>query len=418
MPTPQRTVVVVGAGAAGLMAAIHAVGDSHRTLLLERTSDGGRKILISGGGRCNVLPGELDQSRYISSASAATLRKIFRSWPQPEMRRFFEHDARLPLRLEAETGKLFPIADRSRAVRDALRALAHERGVQFRGDCDVVDLAPTAHGWQLTLQGEGAPHATLLADAVILATGGLSVPQSGSDGFAFRRLPPLGHTVHSTYPALTPLTLSPPQFADLAGISLDVAIDARSTLEHRVARGGFLFTHRGFSGPALLDVSHVAIRARLAREPHAVLTVRWGNISDQEWSRELAPSAQQVSTPLRQRLPHRLADRLLRDASIDPTTQLAQLRREDRQRLHTALTAWPLPWTSDEGYRKAEVTGGGIPLGEVVPETMQSRVHPRLYLAGELLDVFGPIGGYNFAWAWLSGRLAGLGAAHALRDMT
>lgn len=407
MSSERRVIVVIGAGAAGLMAAIHAADGPHRTVLIDRTPDGGRKILISGGGRCNVLPAELDPGLFVSSASAATVRRILRGWSHAAMRAFFEDEAHLSLRLEAATGKLFPVADRSRAVRDALMALAVARGVDFHGNTVVEALAPAADGWQVELTGGK----TLRADAVVLATGGLSVPQTGSDGFGLRLLASLGHKIRSTYPALTPLTLDPPAFADLAGLSLEAEIDARSSLEKRTATGGFLFTHRGYSGPALLDISHVAVRARLAREPHATLRVRWGAVTDREWQEVLAPSAQQVANAIRQVLPNRLVDRLLRDAAIDPTIQLAQLPRAERQRLLGVLTAYSLPWTSDEGYKKAEVTGGGVALEEVQPATMESRILPGLHLAGELLDAFGPIGGYNFSWAWVTGRLAGLGAA-------
>lgn len=404
-----RTIAVIGAGAAGLMAAIHATGPDRRVVLLERTTDGGRKILISGGGRCNVLPSDLDPDRFVTASSPRLVSRILRSWSLEAMRRFFEDDADLPLVLEEETGKLFPVANRSRAVRDALRHLAARRGVEFRGTTEVIGLAPDAGRWRLTLRGAEP----LDADAVIVATGGLSVPQTGSDGFGLKALASLGHTIHPTYPALTPLTLDPPAFADLAGVSLEVAITATSTTERRVARGGFLFTHRGYSGPALLDVSHLAVRSRLAREPHAELRVSWGGLDEGDWHGILAPSARQVSTVVRQHLPERLAGRLLAEAGVDATTRLSQVTRDSRRRLLTALGGFVLPWTSDEGYKKAEVTGGGVALDQVQPATLESRIAPGLFLAGELLDAFGPIGGYNFTWAWATGRLAGLGAQHA-----
>ena len=403
------SIAVIGAGAAGLIAAIHAAGEGRRVVLLERTADGGRKILISGGGRCNVLPASLDPARFVTASSPRLVSRVLRSWPLDAMRRFFEDEARLPLVLEPETGKLFPVANRSRAVRDALRDLAERRGVIIRGDTEVTMLAPHDGGWRLTLR-DGEPVDT---DAVIVATGGLSVPQTGSDGFGLKALAALGHTVHPTYPALTPLTLDPPAFADLAGVSLTVAIRATSTIERSAARGGFLFTHRGYPASALLPVSHSARRARLAREPRAALAVAWNGLDAAEWEERLTSSARQVRSAIRQELPERLANRLLDEAGVDGATQLAQLTRDARQRLLTALAAFPLPWTSDEGYKKAEVTGGGIALDEVHPRTLESRIAPGLFLAGELLDAFGPIGGYNFTWAWATGRLAGLGAAAA-----
>jgi predicted Rossmann fold flavoprotein len=389
------------------MAAIHAATPGVRVVLVERLSDGGRKILISGGGRCNVLPAALDERRFVTASSVHSMRKILRAWPLGEMRTFFEQEASLPLVIEEETGKLFPLANTSRSVRDALHRLSDQRGVEWRSRSLVRDIAPTnAGGWQVRFE-DGT---TLDADAIVLATGGLSVPSTGSDGFAFRVLAALGHTVHPTYPALTPLTMDPPTFADLAGISLDVVVRADSATEHREARGGFLFTHRGYSGPALLDVSHVAVRGRLAGEPHAQLRVNWSTIDDAGWRQRLAPGPGQVGTVIRRELPARLADRLLHEAEVSGDTPLSRFERAARERLVSKLTAMPLPWTSDEGYKKAEVTGGGVALEEVQPVTLESRIHKGLFLAGELLDAFGPIGGYNFTWAWVTGRQAGRGA--------
>jgi predicted Rossmann fold flavoprotein len=405
--TSSPLVVVIGAGAAGLLAAIHAAQGGARVLLLERTPDGGRKILISGGGRCNVLPSHLDTTRYVTASSPNSLRMILRGWPLEEQRAFFEDEVGLPLRLEEESGKLFPVVNSARAVRDGLVRTAKARGVEWLSGVEVTALDPLTPGWGITLAGGR----TIRADAVIVATGGLSVPKTGSDGFAYQALAVLGHTVHPTYPALTPLTLDPPIFADLAGVSLPVTIEARNATEHSEAHGGFLFTHRGYSGPAVLDVSHVAVRGRLAGEPPATITVQWTAYDAATWEAFLAPAAHQVGTVVRRELPSRLADRLLADVGIDPARKLSQLPRNGRKALVAALTRYPLPWSGDEGYKKAEVTGGGVALGEVQPATMESRIHPGLFLAGELLDAFGPIGGYNFVWAWVTGRLAGLGAA-------
>lgn len=407
MPENELLVAVIGAGAAGLMAAIHASGPGRRVLLLERTVDGGRKILISGGGRCNVLPSHLDSDRFVTASSPNSMRNILRSWPLAEQRAFFEQELGVALQLEPESGKLFPVANSARLIRDTLVRAARERGAEWLPSAEVIALDPLNPGWGITL----ADGRTLRVDRVIVATGGLSVPLTGSDGFGLRTLELLGHTVHPTYPALTPLTLDPPTFADLAGVSLSVTLSARSTTERREASGGFLFTHRGFSGPSVLDVSHVAVRGRLAGEPPAKLHVQWTSYDATTWEALLAPGPHQVGTVVRRELPTRLADRLMTDIGLDPTRKLSQLPRQSRKDLVAALTSYPLPWTADEGYKKAEVTGGGVALGEVQPDTMESRIHKGLFLAGELLDAFGPIGGYNFVWAWVTGRLAGLGVS-------
>lgn len=397
---------MIGAGAAGLMAAVHAAGPGRRVLLLERTADGGRKILISGGGRCNVLPGALDESRFVTASSPNTMRKLLRSWPLAEQREFFENVLSLPLVLEPETGKLFPAANKSRVVRDALVSLARDRGVEWIGNTTIAGMRPVGHRWELAAEGGRI----FVVDAVIVATGGLSVPATGSDGFGLQHLAALGHTIRPTYPALTPITLQPPEYADLAGLSLDVTITAIGASERRQATGGFLFTHRGYSGPSVLDVSHVAVRDRLAGAPPARLQVHWTTLTAADWENLLKPSPQAVATVVRHQLPARLADRILLTADVPGNTVLAQLSRAARVRLVELLTRFPLPWTGDEGYKKAEVTGGGVALEEVDPRTLESRLHPGLFVAGELLDAFGPIGGYNFVWAWCTGRLAGLGA--------
>jgi predicted Rossmann fold flavoprotein len=410
----MKPIVVVGAGAAGVMAAWFAREHGHPTLVLERTRDGGRKILISGGGRCNVLPSEIDPSRYVTASSPNTMKKLLRSWPLRDQRRFFEEQLGLELVLEAETGKLFPVTNRARDVRDGLLAAARARGVSFRFEASVMDIVPSSSNgsWVVSLEsGE-----RIAAARVIVATGGLSVPATGSDGRGVRVMEGLGHTVHAMYPALTPLTAEPPVHGALAGVSLEVVLEAPTGGKPFRTRGGFLFTHRGYSGPAVLDISHLAVRSRMSGAERQPIHVQWGDGDAAEWDRRLtAPGGGTVGALVRRSLPARLADVLMAEAGIDPATSLARLKREDRVRLVAALTRYSLPWTGDEGYKKAEVTGGGIALAEIDPRTLESRVRPGLHLCGEILDAFGPIGGYNFYWAWATGRAAGLGAAEGVR---
>jgi predicted Rossmann fold flavoprotein len=363
------SVLVIGAGAAGTMAAIHAAMHGAGVTLLERTADGGRKILISGGGRCNVLPMQLDESRFETDSSRHTMRRLLRAWPLAEQRRFFEDEVGVPLVEEPALRKVFPASHKARDVRDGLLALAARHGVRRRFSAHVIDITPIgsadAPRWRVALEGG----AVLDADTVVLATGGLSVPATGSDGFGLRIARTLGHVVHAPYAALTPLTSAPSSYTALAGISLPVTLSAEAGSRRATATGGFLFTHRGYSGPAALDVSHVAVRARQDGHEPAHVRVQW--------------------------------------------TPLAELRREERHRLLETLVRGTLPATGDEGYKKAEVTGGGVELGEVNPRTLESRRHAGLFLCGELLDAFGPIGGCNFYWAWATGRAAGIGAAGA-----
>jgi predicted Rossmann fold flavoprotein len=394
-------IVVIGAGAAGLMAAIAAARGTRPVLVLERTSDGGRKILISGGGRCNVLPSVLAPERFVTDSAPHVMRGLLRSWPLARQRAFFENELCIPLAVEEETGKLFPVSNRARDIRDALVNHARALGVAFEFNTSLVALEPAEHGWVV--------HTTLgprAAARVVVATGGLSVPATGSDGAGLAIAASLGHRVNTVYPALTPLTATPAVHASLSGVSLRVRVRARAGKKVTESAGGFLFTHRGYSGPSILDVSHVAARNR-----DAIIRVQWAPLDGPEWEQLFAGSGALVSNVLATRLPQRLAFHLMDEAGIPLDRRAGELRRSERTGLIDRLTSYALPWTGDEGFKKAEVTGGGVALEEVDPRTLESRRHGGLFLCGELLDAFGPIGGHNFAWAWATGRLAGLGAS-------
>ena len=390
------------------MAAIFSAKAGAETLLLEGTRDGGRKILISGGGRCNVLPMHVDESRFVTDSSANTMRKMLRSWPLTEQMGFFEKELGIPLASEPETDKLFPASNKARDIRDGLLAHAARLGVTILTGTRVTNFVPIRDGWHVERErGEAID-----ADAVVVATGGLSVPATGSDGLGLQVLERLGHTVHPTYAALTPLTANDEAFLALSGVSLTVALSAESARRSSTASGGFLFTHRGYSGPAVLNVSHVLVRARAECDASSTLTVRWTSLGGAEWDVALRPQGgRTVIGALRAQMPERVAAVLLGMASVEGTTRLSELRRDDRLRLIDSLVCTVLPWSGDEGFRKAEVTGGGVSLAEVNVKTLESRRHSGLHVCGEVLDAFGPIGGYNFLWAWATGRAAGIGAA-------
>ena len=276
--------VVVGAGAAGLIAAIHAAAGPRPVLLLEGSERPGQKILISGGGRCNVLPSQASHTDFISDSSPNLVRKVLAAWPLVEVRRFFEVDLGIPLKLEAETGKLFPVSDRARTVLDALLTAYVQRGGRVCTATRVTDLRREDNCWAVRLSsGE-----TIRAERVILATGGLSVPATGSDGVGLRIARELGHAIVPTYPALVPLTGSNPAHRALAGVSVRARVWAEdrrrktedeaknpSSVVGRRSSGGFLFTHRGYSGPAVLNVSHVVTRAMADGGAQPALLVQW-----------------------------------------------------------------------------------------------------------------------------------------------
>jgi predicted Rossmann fold flavoprotein len=298
------------------------------------------------------------------------MKKLLLSWPLREQRRFFEEGIGIPLKVEDESGKLFPVSDRARDVRDGLVDRARHAGVRFRFETSVEDLTPPTsptEGWRIALSdGE-----TIEAGSVILATGGLSVPATGSDGTGLRILKRLGHTLHDLYPALTPLLANPAIHAELAGVSLEATLVAprggslraeggRSRAENtgpipvggkNEDKGGFLFTHRGYSGPVVLNLSHHAVLARMWREPQPLLA-RWTGEGPEVWDERLrTKSSGGVGGLLRAELPGRLADRLMREAEVDPATPLARLPKERRRALANLLGGYPLPWTGDVGYK-------------------------------------------------------------------
>lgn len=372
--------------------------------------DGGRNNLIRGGGRCNVLPSIVHESRIVTDSSPNVLRKMLRAWPMAEQRAFFEGTLGIPLVEEPESLKVFPASHKACDVRDGLLRHARAVGVEMRMGTRVTDITRTTLGWEVAVDNDGP----IAADAVIVATGGLSVPNTGSDGAGLAILDRLGHTIHPLYAALTPITSTTPMFNELSGISLHVSLSAKSDARGAQATGGLLFTHRGYSGPSVLDVSHVVVRAR-AESTAAQLSVQWTTLGEAEWEAALKPhGARTVTGALRAEIPDRLAAVLLTQAQVDATRALSELRREERLRLVNVLVRGALPWDGDEGYKKAEVTGGGVALSDVDARTMESERQAGLFMCGEVLDAFGPIGGYNFLWAWATGRAAGRGAAAAM----
>lgn len=406
----MKPIVVVGAGAAGVVAALFARRAGRDVVLVERTSDGGRKILISGGGRCNLLPARSDPARYVTASSVHSLRNILRSWPLADQRTFFERELAMRLVLEPETGKLFPETHRARDVRDRLMKAARDAGTKLWFGSQVTDIRPMPADSAWAVHIKDAPR--LEASSVVLATGGLSVPKTGSDGIGLAIARRLGHSINPTYPALTPLTATPTMHAHLAGVSLHVTITAPGARPRFTTTGGFLFTHRGYSGPAVLDASHLATRdaAGGTRQP---LLVQWTLLDGPAWDETLRHGRGSVARIVALHLPVRLAEQLVAEAGLLPDQRMATLDRASRRKLVSLLTAYPLLYTGDEGFKKAEVTGGGVDLGDIDPTTMESRRCPGLYLGGEMLDAFGPIGGHNFVWAFATGRAAGLGAARS-----
>ena len=374
--------------------------------LLDGAKKPGAKILVSGGSRCNVTNASVTDGDFWGG-KRSIVRRVLRAFPVPDTIAFF---AELGVRLHEEAdGKLFPDSNRARDVLDALLRAADASGVDLRADHRVLDISRAGERFRITTsRGEHD------ADAVVLATGGLSLPKTGSDGAGFEIARRLGHSITPTTPGLAPLLLSKDDdlHGQLSGVSHDVELTlwVDGGAASRI-RGALLWTHFGISGPAALDMSRHWLRATL-EEHDARLTLsfcpgRSFDNLDRRWTSLAAerPKAS-VQSGLATLVPASAAAALLRRLHIDAATALAHFPREERRRLVQALVAWPLPVVGSRGYNYAEVTAGGVPLAEIDPATMESRVCPGLFLVGEILDVDGRIGGFNFQWAWSSARVA------------
>ncbi len=399
-------IAIVGGGAAGLMAGLFAARSGRSTVLLEGSPQCGLKILVSGGGRCNVLPSVYDESDYFTLGSRNVVRRLFRTWSLDRVTAFFTDDLGVELTIEPETGKVFPRSQKAKEVRDALVAAFAAAGGTLHCGWRVTSLERDADRFRVSSLGGGA----ITASRVILATGGQSLPRTGSDGVGYSFAKRLGHTTVETYPALVPLTTNDEALRGLTGIALPVRWRAElqsRPVEERVRE--LLFTHRGFSGPAMLDASHWSVR------DHARLTVGWNAISRDDWLRRLGEhSKKDCRSVVADALPRRLAEILCERAGVPAACTPSHLTRDVRERLLDHLTEFELPVTGSVGYRVAEVTGGGVPIGELHPSTLESRCTPGAYLCGEIVDLIGRIGGYNFLWAWVTGKLAGESAARSL----
>ena len=403
-------IIIVGAGAAGLATAIFAgrTRPGRRVVVLEGARKPGAKILVSGGSRCNVTNTVVTEADF-NGGRPAIIRRILRALPVSETIGFFR-EIGVPLH-EEPGGKLFPDSNRSRDVLDALLRAAGDAGVTLLSDHRVTSCTRSSDGFTVsTARGE------FRAPRLVLSTGGQSLPKSGSDGLGYSFAREFGHSIVPTTPALAPLVLEDTgEWAihrELSGVShhavLDLWTNGRRTVQ---IEGSLLWTHFGVSGPAALDVSRHWLRAKL--EGHDVrLNARLVpdqtfDELDRRWTAMAAdrPRAT-VQSSLSTMVPASVGQTILGRLSIAGDLPLAHLPREERRRLVHALAGWILPVLDSRGYNHAEATAGGVALTEIDPATMESRTCPGLFLVGEILDVDGRLGGFNFQWAWSSARMA------------
>lgn len=336
------------------------------------------------------------------------MRRVLRALPVADTIAFFRGIG-VQLHEEAD-GKLFPDTNRARDVLDALLREVSAAGADLLSEHRVLDVIPHDGGFRV-VTSRGDIHAR----SVVLATGGQSLPKSGSDGAGFRIAGTLGHTIVPTTPGLAPLMLADNERAihrDLSGVAhdADLAVWVDGSVAVRLT-GALLWTHFGISGPLALNASRHWLRADLDGR-HVSVTISFcpGDQLEHVDARLLDLTAERpkasIQTVLAAIVPASVASALLKRLQIEPATTLAHIHRDERRRLARALVEWPIDVIGSRGYNYAEVTAGGVSLDEINPATMESRIAPGLFLVGEILDIDGRIGGFNFQWAWSSAHAA------------
>jgi len=384
-------VLIIGGGAAGLMCALTAGQRGRRVLLLEHANRVGKKILMSGGGRCNFTNLGVTPQNYLSANPHFCKSALARYTPTDFLALVERHGIAWH---EKELGQLFCDESSKQILRLLLDECA-EGAVRIEVNGVVERVDHFAEGFQLQTSA-GA----FSADALVVATGGLSIPSMGASGYGYQLARQFGHRLLPTRAGLVPLTLSGrplEELQDLSGLSLDVGLSANG----QSFRNQMLITHRGLSGPSILQISNYwqpgeALQADLLPDRDALA---WLQAQQQE-----RPAAE-LRTVLGEALPKRYALRLCeRHLGSKP---MRQYRPPELAQLAAQLQAWPLVASGTEGYRTAEVTLGGVDTDQLSSTTMESRLVPRLYFIGEVVDVTGWLGGYNFQWAWASGVAAG-----------
>jgi hypothetical protein len=385
-------VLIIGAGAAGLMCAIAAGQRGRRVLVVDHANKVGKKILMSGGGRCNFTNLCVTPGNYLSANPHFAKSALARYTPWDFIALVDKHGIAWH---EKELGQLF-CNDSSRQIVRMLLDECAAAGVTVEASCGVQRVRKTMDGFSVaTARGE------VHAESLVVATGGLSIPSMGATGFGYELARQFGHQVLPTRAGLVPLTLSgkhQEHYQDLAGVALPIA---QATVGRQSFRAGLLFTHRGISGPSILQISSYwqpgdDLRIDLLPDQ---------DVGDWLIGQRLARPLAELKTVLGDALPKRLAQRLCEQWF--ESRPMRQYREAELVQIGSQLNAWPITASGTEGYRTAEVTLGGVDTDGLSSSTMQSKRVPGLYFIGEVVDVTGWLGGYNFQWAWASGQAAG-----------
>lgn len=404
-------VVVIGGGASGMMAAGRAAELGRSVLLLEKNSTLGKKLLITGGGRCNVTNNKPELRAMLKKykGNDQFLFSAFSQFGVEDALDFFNRRG-MPTKEEAE-GRMFPTSNKAQSVWDVLVAYMKEGGVRIQTDAAVVGVSADAATKHIRIRLKGKEE--IIAKSCIIATGGISRPETGSTGEGFLWLKKLGHTIVENDFALVPIALSDAWAKKLGGVTLkDIRLTTFQNGQKQEAyKGKLLFTHFGISGPTVLNMSK-AVGELLQYGEVMIMIDLFPNRDHKELKDELqalliSESNKKVKNTLRVLIPASLVSALLTLAGIDGETANHSVRREDRIKLVALMKDIPLHVKELLGADKAVVSSGGVALKEVDFKTMESRIVPNLYLVGDVLNIDRPSGGYSLQLCWTTGYVAG-----------
>ncbi len=395
--TTQYDLAVIGAGAAGMMCAAVAGQRGKKVVLIDHAGKLAEKIRISGGGRCNFTNLDAGPQNFLSQNPHFCKSALSRYTPQDFIALVKRH--RIGFH-EKHKGQLF-CDDSAEQIIDMLKAECEKGQVAWRMPCKVAAIGKSGAAFRIDSDA-GA----ILAQSVVIASGGLSIPKIGATDFAYRIAQQFALKLVEPRPALVPLTFDPQAWQPLvalAGIALEVEIETGEKKARGHFREDLLFTHRGLSGPAVLQISSYW-------QPGTALSI---NLVPQEDLAEVLVQGKNnikknLVNVLAQWLPMRLAETWLQTQGMRADARLADLPDKQLRQLGASLNCWRIIPSGTEGYKKAEVTRGGLDTRELSQQSMMANQVPGLYFIGEAVDVTGWLGGYNFQWAWASGVAAGL----------
>ena len=384
-------VIIVGAGAAGMMSAIEAGKRGRKVLLVDHSKKIGEKIRISGGGRCNFTNIHTETNKFISQNPKFVISALNQYTQNDFINLIKKHNIKFH---EKKLGQLF-CDESAQQIVDLLLLECENAKVVLKKEIMITDIDKKEEQYFITTNSN-----QYYSDSLIIATGGLSIPKIGASNFGYEVAKKFNLDIIETLPALVPLTFSEKILGickELTGLSVEAVVSFKKTFFEE----GMLFTHRGLSGPSILQISSYW---KLGDNININLTPKLNIFKSLEEKKKLNPK-QDIGVIISEILPKRLAQIICKENEV--SGNICELSSKKLKQLSDSINAWVINPTGSEGYRTAEVTLGGINTNELSSKTMMVKKHPGLFFIGEVVDVTGHLGGYNFQWAWSSGFVAG-----------